>query len=145
MSSINFRTKTFNEEVDQYIQGINRQIILWQSFDEEQVLNTLFGKLKNYYKYDRAKDYPTDKEAATRAEEVLSEYQQDLVYFAYHNVKNKFYVQRLVANLIKCPNFHSTSSSASNRPKIIVWIDPKEGYTALLSLVRSDDMSNIHG
>ena len=32
-------------------------------------------------------DYPTDKEAATR-EEVLSEYQQNLVYFnIYHNVK----------------------------------------------------------
>ena len=44
--------QTFNEEVDQYIQDINRQIILCKSFDEEQVLNTLFRKLKNYYKYD---------------------------------------------------------------------------------------------
>jgi hypothetical protein len=131
--SINFRTHCFNEEVDQKIKTIYDNIHQHKAFSEN--LTTLYRQLQNYYTKDRQKDYKKEK-AVIRANEVQSEFLQNLIYYISRNIKDqKSASDQCLAVLEWKPQEEKAEQAFSifyrNNRDVTIWVDPKERYNAL--------------
>src|SRR4051794_15548617 len=135
--SIDFRTQCFNVAIKRAINDIYDKAHKTEPFDSDDLFKKLNQDLEDYYwfEYRERKGYEK-RDAEIRAKEVLSEFLQHLMYYLYHNVKNNIYVQALSTQLINHPDFLYESKFNKNSPKVMVWIDPKEGYAALNSLAK---------
>lgn len=131
MPGINFRTARFNDKVDSARQHILNAIVA-RHFSELTFVDTLqvfYSALHDYY-YDKLQDASED--ADNLAKYTFSLRCQDLVYFTVHNIQDLPTRYRIADILISHPYFMYRTSAGH----VTIWVDPKEGVTALISACR---------
>ncbi|MGB6976421.1 MAG: ankyrin repeat domain-containing protein, partial [Gammaproteobacteria bacterium] len=133
--SIDFRTRKFNDAVASCIKSI------YSAFHQnvesniiQENLQSLLRALEEYYSFERNKDY-NEVQAKLRAQEVVSAFIQQLVYYCTHNIPT---IEDKILSLLRSEFgkdylfFNSDRRQFFNEPSvIIIWTDPQEGSTAL--------------
>lgn len=134
---INFRVKYFNADVYKLIHGIyhkahQNQIILKEDLQE------LHNAFVDYYKFER-RDY-SDHEKIQRANEVYSQFLQNLFYYCVHNIKNEQYINNLFETILVTEDYYIFYKSYFDKksPAVVIWQDHEEKCNILHSLCRGN-------
>jgi len=139
--STDFRTLYLNDAIKDRLNDIY-DLLRHEKSITEQTFDLLYQSLFDYYQFEY--EPKIDKYTAQdRAKKILSDYQQHLIYYAYHNIKNAQYNKELTSTLIRLSSFYYQSIPDQSAGRFVLWTDPKEDYTALNTLARSGDNDNL--
>lgn len=134
---INFQIKHFNSTISKLIRNIYNKAHQHERI-LEQDLEDLHRAFIDYYENQR-KDYKS-YEASERANEVYSQFLQNLFDYCSHNIKDEQYNNELFGFILNYQNGYIFYKSFFDKksPKVIIWINPKEGNNLMHSLCRGN-------
>jgi hypothetical protein len=147
----NFRKENFNLSVESKLKDIydychngEAEELENSLIDAKNLLIKYFNKTKIKIDFDKTEISIDDFEdkAILEANEVFSQFLQNLIYYVCHNIDLK-YQESLLEVIFSQEEFLLFKSESNNKSKIILWIDPKEKDTALHSLCRNGHLKYV--